>query len=222
MNMANMANMANMGGPVGAQGQMLNNNNGALPHQGGPRQPLHLTNNMSRTQFHTYIYEYLLRTEFYDCARALYQADPSIHVKKEVDENGNGLGDDPMDTDMKELEIKRPNDLPAPLTATSGGGNGFLYDWFCIFWDIFTTSKGGKVSPQVQQYVTHNQVMLAGLGNDDGDLIANFFYRLNRGYARSSSNSTCSATCSEEQPSPTLRSNNSFTSNCWRGACRMA
>lgn len=166
MNMANMANMANMGGPVGAQGQMLNNNNGGLPHQGGPRQPLHLTNNMSRTQFHTYIYEYLLRTEFYDCARALYQADPSIHVKKEVDENGNGLGDDPMDTDMKELEIKRPNDLPAPLTATSGGGNGFLYDWFCIFWDIFTTSKGGKVSPQVQQYVTHNQVMLAGLEDD--------------------------------------------------------
>jgi hypothetical protein len=161
--MANMANMANMGGPVGAQGQMLNNN-GALPHQAGPRQPLHLPNTIfNRTQFHTYIYEYLLRAELYDCARALYQADPSLNVKKEADENGNGLGDDPMDTDMKELDIKRPGDLPAPMTATSGGGSGFLFDWFCIFWDIFTTSKSGKGSPQVQQYVAHNQVCLPAL-----------------------------------------------------------
>jgi len=158
-NMANMANMGAMGGPVGAPMPMMNNG-GAIPHPGGPGQPLF--NDSQRTLLNTYIYEYFIKYKMFECARSLYQHDPAMNVKKE-DENGNplgnGLGEDPMDTDSKDLmDQKRPDDLPAPNLPPSMGGGCFLYEWFCLFWDMFNSQKGKGSTVQINQYVSHTQV----------------------------------------------------------------
>ncbi|KAK0644270.1 hypothetical protein B0T16DRAFT_194879 [Cercophora newfieldiana] len=160
-NMANMAGMGAMGGPVGAAMPMMNNN-GALPHQGDPR---HQLNDANRTLLNTYIYEYFMRYGMYDCARQIYAVDPEINVKKDGgrrDDNGNpignGIGDDPMDTDSKDLlDQKRPDDLPAPNLPSTMPGSCFLYEWFCLFWDMFNSQKGKGSSAQINQYVSHTQ-----------------------------------------------------------------
>jgi hypothetical protein len=162
-NMANMANMNAMGGPVGAPMPMMNNG-GALSHQGGPRHPQ--LNETNRTLLNTYIYEYFMRYGMYECARSIYQQDPEINVKKDGDrrdENGNplgnGIGDDPMDTDSKDIhDQKRPDDLPAPNLPAPMAGSCFLYEWFCLFWDMFNSQKGKGSTVQINQYVSHAQV----------------------------------------------------------------
>ncbi|KAL8390178.1 hypothetical protein RB595_009332 [Gaeumannomyces hyphopodioides] len=155
MNNVGMANMGPMGGPVGAPMPMMNNGSGPS----GPQKN-------SRTLLNTYIYEYFLRFEMYDCARAVLNSDPQLNVKKDKreirDENGNittnGLGDDPMDTDSKDdIEGKRPDDLPAPSLPTSQTDSCFLYEWFCIFWDILNAQKGNGAGANVKQYVGHTQ-----------------------------------------------------------------
>ena len=214
------ANMPNMGGPVNAQQmQQMMNNNGAIPqHQGGSRLSRASPNHSSRMQLNTYVYEYFLRFEMYDCARALLAAAPDIATKKEEngqDENGNRLGDDPMDTDAKEFDLKRPDDLPAPLTPAAAPNQSFLFEWFCLFWDLFT-HKEHKVSPQIQQYLAHTQVCLWSW-RCSRHLVANDPPRLRRVSARNSNNTTCSATSSEERPNLTSLSSSSSSStrNSW-------
>lgn len=162
----NNVNMANMGaiGPVGGPMPMMNN--GAMNPQGLPRQ-LQATEG-NRTLLNTYIYEYFLRYGMFDCARALLNSDSQVKVAKDSpngrrDENGNllgnGVGDDPMDTDNKDdIDVKRPDDLPAPNVPTPLPDSCFLYEWFCLFWDMFNAQKGRGASGQVNQYVSHTQV----------------------------------------------------------------
>jgi hypothetical protein len=167
-NMAGMPNM-NMGGPVGPPMNMMNNG-GLAPQPGPPQQqqppqnPMPL-NDSTRTLLNTYIYEYFIRYGMFNAARAVLEADPHIKVDKEGagklrDENGNILGNglgDAMDTDSKE-DQKRPNDLPAPNIPTPVPDSCFLYEWFCLFWDMFNSQKGKGSNPQVNQYVHHTQV----------------------------------------------------------------
>ncbi len=159
-----MANMAAMGGPVGAPMGMMNN--GAIAPQGGPRQmPV---NDSTKALLNTYIYEYFLRHGMYECARAILTGDNQVKVQKDSpggrrDENGNllgnGLGDDPMDTDSKDdLDAKRPDDLPAPNVPMPLPDSCFLYEWFCLFWDMFNAQKGKGGNVPVNQYVNHTQV----------------------------------------------------------------
>jgi hypothetical protein len=165
MNNVNMANMAAMGGPVGAPMTMMNN--GAMGPQAGQRQPPQLSEN-TRTLLNTYIYEYFLRYEMWDCARALLAPEHQVRVKKEDgqrDENGNllgnGLGSDPMDTDSKDdADTKRPDGLPAPNVPMPLPDSCFLFEWFCLFWDMFTAQKTKGAGPvgTVGQYVNHTQV----------------------------------------------------------------
>ncbi|KFA67139.1 hypothetical protein S40285_07292 [Stachybotrys chlorohalonatus IBT 40285] len=168
-----MANMNPMGGPVGgAPVPMMNNGNinpqaanAANPgaNASAPRQQPSLD---QRSIFNTYIYEYYLRYGMYDCARALLASEAPVYVAdrdataRRRDENGNainGAGDDPMDTDSKEdLDSKLPEDLPSPKLpmATS---ESFLYEWFCIFWDIYTAQRTKGSTGMVSQYVAHTQ-----------------------------------------------------------------
>lgn len=164
--MANMPNMNAMGGPVSAPMNMMNN--GGIVPQPPQRPHTQQVNDSGRTLLNTYIYEYFVRSGMFDCARAVYQEDPNINVKKDSpgklrDENGNiignGLGDDAMDTDTKDgLDQKRPDDLPAPNVPTPVPDSCFLYEWFCLFWDMFNSQKGKGSSGQVNQYVQHTQV----------------------------------------------------------------
>lgn len=159
MNNVNMANMPMAGGPVGGPSPMMNSTLAAQQVQ---------SQGNNRTVLNTYIYDYFLREGMYDCARAMLKSEQTLNVIKDSpgrrrDENGNilgnGLGDDPMDTDSKDdIDSKRPPDLPPPNVPT-GADNCFLYEWFCLFWDMLMAQRNKSgVSPQVSQYVSHTQV----------------------------------------------------------------
>ncbi|OLN81165.1 Transcriptional activator somA [Colletotrichum chlorophyti] len=162
----NLANMNAMGGPVGAPVPMMNNGAVAPQVAGGPRQ-MPVPTESQRTLLNTYIYEYFLRHQMFDCARSLLNGDHQVNVLKDGpnrrrDENGNlmgnGLGDDPMDTDSKDdIDAKLPDDLPAPKLPMPASESSFLYEWFCLFWDIFHAQRAKGGSGPVNQYVSHTQ-----------------------------------------------------------------
>lgn len=154
-------NGSNMGGPAG----MPMMNNGAAG--GGPQAH---PGNDSRTRLNTYIYEYFLKNEQWDCARAILSCDLQLQVNsnsvknspgRRRDENGNPVNgaDDHMDGDVKgEGGIKRPDDLPAPDIPEIGDST-FLYDWWCLFWDMYGAQRNKSDSrPQTLQYLNHTQV----------------------------------------------------------------
>lgn len=164
----NLANMNAMGGgPVGAPVPMMNNGAVAPQVAGGPRQ-MTMPTESQRTLLNTYIYEYFLRHQMFDCARSLLNGDHQVNVMKDGanrrrDENGNlignGLGDDPMDTDSKDdIDAKLPDDLPAPKLPMPASESSFLYEWFCLFWDIFHAQRTKGGNGPVNQYVSHTQV----------------------------------------------------------------
>ncbi|KAI3541190.1 SOM1 protein [Colletotrichum paranaense] len=163
----NLANMNVMGGgPVGAPVPMMNNGAVAPQVAGGPRQ-MTMPTESQRTLLNTYIYEYFLRHQMFDCARSLLNGDHQVNVMKDGanrrrDENGNlignGLGDDPMDTDSKDdIDAKLPDDLPAPKLPMPASESSFLYEWFCLFWDIFHAQRTKGGNGPVNQYVSHTQ-----------------------------------------------------------------
>lgn len=169
MNNVNMANMGPMGGPVGGPPMM---NNGAVGpqvnQQGGGQRQLQ-AHEGNRVLLNTYIYEYFLRYNMYDCARSLLNSSSEIKVQKDSpggrhDANGNplgnGLGDDHMDTDSKDdVDQKRPDDLPAPQIPQPLPDSCFLYEWFCLFWDMLNAQKGkGSGGPIFTQYLQTTQV----------------------------------------------------------------
>lgn len=161
-NNVNMATLNAMSGPVAGAMPMMNN---GLPP--GPRAvPANDTQN--RAQLNTYIYEYFLRNEMYDCARAIINSDQPINVLKNSpgrrrDANGNpldnGVGEDGMDADSKdEIDAKRPDDLPAPNLPKECPESCFLYEWWCLFWDMFNAQRGKGDSRNVLQYAAITQV----------------------------------------------------------------
>ncbi|KAI0596147.1 hypothetical protein F4775DRAFT_594579 [Biscogniauxia sp. FL1348] len=150
----NLSNIPMAGGPVGGPMPMMNN---AIAAQQVQRQ-----DGNNRTNLNTYIYDYFLREGMYDCARAMLNSDQTLNVIKDSpgrrrDENGNvlgnGVGDDPMDTDNKDdIDSKRPSDLPA-ANVPSGADSCFLYEWFCLFWEMLMAQRNKPgISPQVSQY----------------------------------------------------------------------
>jgi hypothetical protein len=175
MNPMNMAGMSAMGGgPVGGM-SMMNNGAGPAGRNEGDKQ------DDFRNQLNTYIYDYFLKSGYHDCARALVHHDVPIKTKGPGKtspghrEDMNGLDDNAMDTDSKE-DMKWPEDLPRPdvppeVTPT----NSFLFDWFCLFTDIFRAQRRqGRTDSAAAQYLHHTQVwcILRDIVNFlvDGDL----------------------------------------------------
>jgi hypothetical protein len=165
MNNVNMANAMNaMGGAVG--GPAMNNGMASM-NRGAPINP---NMNEPRQQLNTYIYEYFLRNEMYDCARAIIQSDSSLNVLKNSpgrrrDVNGNlldnGVDSEGMDGDNKDdIDSKRPDDLPAPNLPKDCPESCFLYEWWCLFWDMYNAQRGGAERVNVRQYAQHTQVFI--------------------------------------------------------------
>ncbi len=156
-----MPNMNPMGGPVGgAPMPMMNNGAMIQGAAGGPRQQQ--VNDNQRGVLNTYIYEYFIRYGMYECARSLLQSDQQVNVQKDGAKGGNGVngtGDDAMDTDSKEdIDSKLPDDLPPPKLPMPTSDTSFLYEWFCLFWDIYNAQRAKSGNPHVNQYVSHTQV----------------------------------------------------------------
>ncbi|SPQ26387.1 02e01e7b-0d29-4d77-9ef7-e80e921d13d0 [Thermothielavioides terrestris] len=165
--MPTMNAMNAMGGPAGPTMTMMNNGP-LVPQQQQQQQPPppNQIQVNDRTLLNTYIYDYFIRNNMFDCARAVYGADPHIKVIKDSpgkhrDENGNVLGNgvgDATDADNKDaLDQKRPDDLPAPNLPTPVPDSCFLYDWFCLFWDMFNSQKGKGSSGQAQSRLRQEQ-----------------------------------------------------------------
>lgn len=164
MNNVGVAAMNAVGGPVGG----MPTPSGGLP--AGARGDQH--EDTLKTRLNTYIYDYFLKNELYDCARALVQSDVPLELTKpspgqrraDGDTNmlDNGLDDSTMETDIKEeFDARRPDDLPVPKVPNALPLNSFLYDWFCVFWDVFAAQrnlgKPGETGAAVQ-YLQHTQV----------------------------------------------------------------
>jgi hypothetical protein len=153
MNNVSMGGMNAMGGPVGGGMPMMNNGAAGVR----PQMPA----NDNRSQLNTYIYEYFLRNGMFDCARSLLNSDQPMNVIKDSpgrrrDENG---GDEGADVDSKDdIDSKRPADLPEPNLPKECPESCFLYEWWCLFWDMFNAQRGKGDGRNVLQYVTHTQV----------------------------------------------------------------
>lgn len=144
---------------------MMMNNGGSPAVAGGngpnsDRSPEHI-----KVMLNTYVYEYFLKLGYYDIARVLasnkqfeYRSMPS---KPEQNKDGdvNGVDPESMDTDLKG-DI--PDDLPRPAGAGSESsmqGNGFLFEWFSVFSDLFAahrnSHKSGNPTPAMQYLLQH-------------------------------------------------------------------
>jgi hypothetical protein len=121
----------NMGGPVGggmAVPQQMNN--AGTPGSGGGAPPIDAVKRLN-----TAIYDYLLRINQYDVARALLEIETDMKKSpsQRPGQQANGANDDSMDID--DAIKNRPEDLPAPIVFSEGGN--FLQDWWCQFWETF-------------------------------------------------------------------------------------
>ncbi|RQM07371.1 hypothetical protein DH86_00003101 [Scytalidium sp. 3C] len=103
--------------------------------------------------------------EMYDCARSLLAADQTMNISKESpgrrrDENGNPVGNGAggEEADNKDdVDIKRPDDLPSPNLPKECPESCFLYEWWCLFWDMFNAQRGKGDRGNVINYVAHTQ-----------------------------------------------------------------
>jgi len=69
-----------------------------------------------------------------------------------------------MDTDNKDdIDGKLPDDLPPPKLPMPASDSSFLYEWFCLFWDIYNAQRQKGGNGTVNQYVAHTQVRLIPL-----------------------------------------------------------
>ncbi len=175
---ASMVNMNPMGGPVGGGAPMPMMNNGpgmAQPGSAAAARQQQQLNDNQRGVLNTYIYEYFIRYGMYDCARSLLSSDQQVNVSKDGAKSGNavnGVGDDAMDTDSKDdIDSKLPEDLPPPKLPMPASDTSFLYEWFCLFWDIYNAQRAKGGNGTVNQYVAHTQVRFATLISILGHLL---------------------------------------------------
>ena len=116
-----------------------------------------------KARLNTYIYDYLLKNEQYDCARQLLKSTLTISTSK-IGQGGrrpNGVDEGSLDADSKEdLDSKRPHDLPAAENFDGMENSSFLLEWFSTFWDMFWAQKGNKSrsGQQALSYMQHTQV----------------------------------------------------------------
>lgn len=143
-----MNNLAAMGGPVGAQ-QMQNVGTPGSMAVGSAMD--------NKRKLNTYIYDYFLKNDMFDLARALCNeveietTEKPSPTRKDI----NGASDG-MDTDSKGDIPKKPADLPRP-NVPSEVDSSFLLDWWSQFWDCWSASRV-KTASAAKQYLQHVQV----------------------------------------------------------------
>ena len=159
MNHMNMNGLNVANGAVGGMPMMNNGTNGAISRTGSdPDRELDY-----KARLNTYIYDYLLKQEQYDCAKQLLASSLTIQTtnKPSPGRRANGVDDGSMDADSKDdMDTKRPHDLPLPESVDVNDNNSFLLEWFSLFWDMFFAARkdSKKTSLQAMQYVHHTQV----------------------------------------------------------------
>ncbi|KAJ3453263.1 hypothetical protein MRS44_017510 [Fusarium solani] len=159
MNNTDMANMNAMTGHVHDALRTMMNSCAVAPH-GALR---HLQENYNKqTQLNTYIYEYFLRYDMFDCAQAILKADSDVKLQRHSprsprDNNGCRLGNTRSYESIDiALDSKRSEFLPAPNLPNLSPESCFLYEWFCLFWDMFNAQKNDSRDTQQQTRLRWN------------------------------------------------------------------
>lgn len=155
----NMGGMNQVGGPVGPP-RAMNNGAGGIPRNVNAEE-----SKDPKFELDSYIYDYFVKTEQYEVARAMKNSGIRLNLAKDIKTSPsrrevNGM-EESMDSDSKEDVKNRPDDLP-PVTV--GGGDlsaPFLYEWWCIFWDICQAHRNRGPNGAATQYLMHTQVDLA-------------------------------------------------------------
>jgi hypothetical protein len=71
----------------------------------------------------------------------------------------SGVNAEDADAESKDdIDSKRPDDLPAPSLPREGPESCFLYEWWCLFWDMFQAQRGKSDNRNAVQYIAHTQV----------------------------------------------------------------
>ncbi|KAL8657792.1 MAG: hypothetical protein Q9226_001577 [Calogaya cf. arnoldii] len=147
-------NMPAVNGAGGGMPMMSNGANGATPRLGNDEEEPGY-----EARLNTYIYDYFVKNQRYDCAKAMLKGDMPIRtMQKRRDGDVNGAGN--MHTDSKDdLESKIPDDLPLAGIPSDPQGASFLLEWFGLFWDVFFAHqrKTPPASAQAMQYVQRTQ-----------------------------------------------------------------
>lgn len=162
MNTMNLG-IPGMGGPIGAPN--MNNGQGQGAHM------------QERAQLNTYIYDYFLKHHMYDCAQAILR-EGDVHtngsrrtspsrrpVKHDADGNlmTNGMDDNMENVDgsgprkTEDGEDTKP-EFPLPNVPRDCPQGCFLFDWWCLFWDIFHVRTANKGSMHAATYINNTQV----------------------------------------------------------------
>ena len=159
MNAIGMNAAVGPGGPVsGGMGM----NSGSPANQAlNPNPEQHI-----KMQLNTYIYEYFIRLGHYEIARALRdEAKFEIRTKPGVKQSPGRRKDgdvNGIDTDAMDMEMKSdvPDDLlPPALGDPNIASNGFLFEWFSIFSDLYGAHRRtGNANPAAQQYLLQQHV----------------------------------------------------------------
>ncbi|OQN96305.1 hypothetical protein B0A48_17561 [Cryoendolithus antarcticus] len=151
----------NMGGPVGGgmagQHPQQQQMNAPTPtNAGSPHDPQGGINRLN-----AYIYEYFLRTQNYDVARAMVDCGQFGLAKQSPNSrqpNGNDDSDPSRPKDLPEPQFENPSDKP------------FLIDWWCQFWDIFNARRSNGKPSAISYVSTQRQAQkqrMAIMGNAD-------------------------------------------------------
>jgi hypothetical protein len=99
----------------------------------------------------TYIYDYFLRNENYDLARAFCQS-YKCKTTPRVKQNGA------LDMDKRD---NVPDDLPVPDVPSQGPGDSSLLEsWWQCFWDMYFVARGAKNATNMNPY--HHQYLVCG------------------------------------------------------------
>jgi hypothetical protein len=145
--MAQMAAMNAQNGPVDG-----------TPVMGNMAHPKRI-NTDPREQLNTYIYDYFLRNNHKQAARAMLESNDmkmSTGPPQKTSPNNRQNGIDSMDQDS--------DNFPTPqLPPNQMADNSFLLDWWVQFWDIYQATKtrpNNGPQSKGQQYINHTRVSL--------------------------------------------------------------
>ncbi|KAL8917313.1 MAG: hypothetical protein Q9172_005898 [Xanthocarpia lactea] len=145
--------MAAVNGASGGMPMMNNGANGATPRLGNEEEEPGY-----ETRLNTYIYDYFVKHQRYDCAKAMLEGDMPLKTgPRRRDGDVNGAGN--MHTDSKDdLDFKKPDDFPQAAIPNDPQGASFLLEWFGLFWDVFLAhQRKAPPSSQAMQYVARTQ-----------------------------------------------------------------
>lgn len=150
----NMGGMGGMGGPVGgAPSQQQQQQGAGTPTNGGAVNANDSADTVKR--LNTYIYDYFLRNQHYDIARAMHQSG-TMELFTQMKQSPNQRQNQPNGID--DMDTDRPKDLPEPGLQNTEGP--FLQDWWFQFWDIYNSRR--NLTPNKQATLGYVSAQRAG------------------------------------------------------------